>query len=77
MQTEIIYLARNNTIDLTLKADGVAQDLSSVTKITATIGSDLLESEDATGGVIRWSGDGYSTGEIRIVAGAESLTAGT
>ena len=76
MQTEVLFLGRNNTIDLLLKADGVAQDLSSVTKITATIGSDLLTSTNATAGVIRWSGDGFDTGEIRIVSGAESLAAG-
>ena len=30
---EIVYLGRNNTIDLLLKADGSAQDLSAVTRM--------------------------------------------
>lgn len=31
--TETVYLNRDNTVDLLLKADGVAQDLSSVTRM--------------------------------------------
>jgi len=30
---EIVYLSRDNTVDLLLKADGVAQNLSSVTRM--------------------------------------------
>ena len=30
---EIVYLTRDNTVDLLLKMDGVAQDLSSVTRM--------------------------------------------
>lgn len=30
---EVVYLGRDNTVDLLLKADGVAQDLSSVTRM--------------------------------------------
>lgn len=30
---EIVYLSRDNTVDLLLKADGSAQDLSSVTRM--------------------------------------------
>ena len=36
---EIIYLERDNTIDLRLKASGVSQDLSNSTKIQVTFGS--------------------------------------
>ena len=73
MDTEILYLGRDNTIDLLLKADGTAQSLASVTKITATFGSKLLTSTSAASGVIQWSGSSFATGEIRIAAGAESI----
>lgn len=75
MNTEVVYLGRDNTIDLLLKADDVAQDLSAVTKITATFGSVLITSEDSAAGSIKWSGADFDTGEIRIDVGAESITA--
>lgn len=31
--TEIVYLNRDNTVDLLLKADGVAEDLTAVTRM--------------------------------------------
>ena len=76
MSTEVVYLGHDNTIDLRLDADGTAQDLSSVTKITATFGDTLVESENASSGSIMWSGDGFVTGEIRLDVGAESIDAG-
>ncbi len=39
--TEIVYLSRDNTVDLLLKTDGVAQDLSSVTRM-------IVKQEDGT-----------------------------
>jgi len=76
MNYEIIYLGHDNTINLVLKADGAAQDLSSVTKITASFGDTLVESEDAAAGAITWAQDGYDTGEIRLDLGGQSITAG-
>ena len=74
---EYIYLGHDNTIDLILKADGTAQDLSGVTKITATFGSTLIESTDKASGLITWDQSGYDTGEIRLDLGQQSLTADT
>ena len=70
MRTEIVYKGHDNTINLILKSDGVAQDLSGVTKITATFGTTLVSSEDKAAGTITWDQAGYATGEIRIAAGA-------
>lgn len=75
--TEHVYLGRNNTIDLILKSDGVAQDLASVTRIVAVFGDVPVSSEDHENGDITWDIDGYDTGEIRIAAGAAEITAGT
>ena len=74
--SEIVYLTHNNTIDLLLKADGVAQDLASVTKITATFGSTTISSTNKTTGAIKWDNAGYDTGEIRLDLGGQSISAG-
>lgn len=77
MTAEIIYLGHDNTIDLQLKADGAAQDLSAVTKITATFGTLRISSTNKAAGVITWGpGAGYDTGEIRMALGGESIPAG-
>ena len=72
---EIIYLTHNNTIDLLLKSDGVAQDLSAVTKITATFGSTTISSTNKVTGAIKWDNAGYETGEIRLDLGSQDLVA--
>ncbi len=75
MTTEIVYLDHDNSIDLILKADGTARDLSNVTKITATFDDTTIESEDAAAGPIRWNQDGYATGEIRLFLGDQNISA--
>lgn len=72
MATEILYLERDNTIDLILKADGVAQDLSGITSIKAVIGTVTITSTDKATGEIKWDQPGYDTGEIRLDCGANS-----
>ena len=77
MSREYIYLGHDNTNDLILKADGSAQDLSTVTKITATFNDDTyIESEDNENGLIKWAVSGYDTGEIRLDLGGQSITPG-
>src|SRR5512139_1988724 len=44
MITEKVYLGRDNTIDLILKADGAAVDLSSVTRMVLVVGSVTIDS---------------------------------
>ena len=74
---ENLYLARDNTIDLILKADGEAIDTSGITSITLSFSDELVTSSDGATGAIMWNQSGYATGEIRIDAGAESITPGT
>jgi len=71
---ETVYLGHNNLINLQLKADGVAFDLSDITKITATFGTTLISSEDKAAGLITWDQEGYATGEIRLNLGGQSIT---
>jgi hypothetical protein len=75
MTTEIVWLGHDNTIDLLLKANGIAQDLSAVTKITATFGTVTITSTDKAAGVITWDQAGYDTGEIRMDLGGEAINA--
>jgi len=76
MTTEIVWLSHDNTIDLLLKADDVVQDLSSVTKITATFRTTTITSIDHAVGAILWNNVGYDTGEIRLDLGGESIAPG-
>ena len=75
--SEIVYLGHNNTIDLLLKADGVAQDLSNVTKITATLSTKTITSTDKANGIITWDQAEYDTGEIRLDFGNEDIVVST
>lgn len=65
-ETEKLYLGRDNTVDLILKADDVAVDLSTVTAIHAVFNSVEIISTDASGGLIKWAGGGFDTGEVRL-----------
>ena len=77
MSTEVVYKGHDNTIDLVLKSDNTAQDLSGVTKITASFTDILVSSTDKAAGLITWDQAGYDTGEIRIAIGGETITADT
>jgi hypothetical protein len=72
--SETVYLGRDNRNDLLLKADGTAQDLSAVTKITAAFGDDLVESDNGASDPIRWDQPGQDTGVIWCSFGGETLT---
>jgi len=56
MITEIFYLGHDNTIDLLLKADGEAVDLSPVTRIDLEIKNVVTISSTSYPDVIRWTG---------------------
>lgn len=76
MRTEIVYLGHDNSIDLILKADDAAVDLASVTDMSLTLGTTLIESDNGDSDPIRWAKVGYDTGEIRLFLGGETITAG-
>jgi hypothetical protein len=59
MSFEIIYKGRDNTNDFILKADGVAVDLSGVTKMELVFSDSLTVSSDTSTEVFDWlGGDG-------------------
>ena len=76
MKQEIVYLGHDNYIDLILMANGVAQDLTGITKMTLTFGTKLVSSTNLSTDPILWKQAGYGTGEIRIFLGKQSITPG-
>ena len=73
MTTEIVYLGHDNTIDLLLKADDEAQDLSLATRITATFNDGTFIDSDDSSAPITWAESAYDTGEIRIDVGGKNI----
>jgi hypothetical protein len=76
MIPEIAYLGHDNLIDLILKADGVAVDLSSVTAMTLTLGTKKVSSTNLAADPILWAKAGYATGEVHLILGGETITPG-
>jgi hypothetical protein len=76
MEHEIVYLGHDNRIDIILKADGSAVDLSSVTRMTLSFDSLLIDSDNGDLDPIQWVKAGYVTGEVRISLGGQSIPAG-
>ena len=73
LNTEQVYNGRNNRIDLLLKSNGVASDLSGVTQIKLVSGTTTIVSTGPGTGPIRWNQSGYQTGEIRIFLRDQNL----
>ena len=76
---ELIWLGRDNTIDLVLYSNASAVDLSAVTEMRLSLKNTtvIITSTDNVAGIIRWGSTSWGTGEMRIVAGGStSLTPG-
>jgi len=72
---ELIWLGKDNSIDLILYANDSAVDLSAVTEMRLAFNGTtvILTSTASTGGLIRWGESTFDTGEININAGGSSL----
>lgn len=78
MLSEVFYLSRDNTIDLLLKADGSAVDLSSVTQVLLILDGSTTIDSNVESSVFTWTGLGV-TGKMTIDLSAltqTSLSAG-
>ncbi len=74
---EVAYLGRDNSIDLLLKADGSAVDLSSVTRMVLVVSATTqVSSTNQASDPIRWDQVGYDAGEIRLFLKDQDLTSG-
>lgn len=75
--TEYVRDGYDNLIQLQLLSGGSGIDLSAVTQIDAIFNEHAtIASTDSTAGTIRWSGAGFTTGEIRLDLGDQSITEG-
>jgi hypothetical protein len=74
---ETVYLGHDNYVSRILQLNSVAYSLAAVTRITLTVGTKLIDSDNGASDPIRWFKDGYSTGEVRFYLGAETITAGS
>lgn len=70
---EYIYLGTDNRIDLLLKSDDVAQDLSGVTRITLDFNGTVVDSAISSGA---FSWPTATTGELQLTLGDESIPIG-
>ena len=77
MDYEIVYLGHDNRIDIILKADGSAVDLSSVIRMSLSFDALLIDSDNGDSDPIQWDGVGYATGEVRISLGSQEIPAGS
>jgi hypothetical protein len=72
MAAEIVFIGNDNIFDRILKADGVAQDLSNVTKIDLVINDNLtITNSTGTDFPIKWLSLG-TTGLVQFQIGMES-----
>lgn len=77
MDREIVYLNRDNTVDMILKSNDVAQDTSGFTRMDLKIGDVTVTSDNGDSDPIRWNKAGYAPGEVRLRLGdVESLEDG-
>ena len=75
-EVDTIYLGSDNTNHLLLKSDGIAQDLSSVTRIDIEFDDGLKVSNTTSDAFpIKWRGTGQ-TGKVILQLGDENITAG-
>ncbi len=75
MDTEYLYLGRDNRNDFRLKIDGVVADLSAVTKMELIFSDTLTVSSESADGVFDWS---IGNGELRLsLGGLTGLASGT
>lgn len=76
MLREIVYKARDNTIDLLLKADGSAVDLTPVTKVWLDLNNDTIIKSEADPDAFDWTTEG-SSGILKLkLGGLAALTTG-
>lgn len=68
---EIAYIGLSNTNNFILKQNSTAVDLTTVTKMTLTVGSNAIESTNSTAS-ITWNQAGYETGEVRLHLGNQA-----
>ena len=75
MITETVYLDRDNTNSLELRANGAAQDISNLSRVTLKVGEKTIDSRIHSN-VFDWSTNGAS-GQLDMTLGHQDLREGT
>ena len=73
---ETVYNGRDNSVDLLLKADGTAQNLSFVTRMRV-MDKDGSWSVDSSTAPTAFDWTAATTGKVELSFGGQSITAGT
>jgi len=78
MLREVVYKDRDNAIDLLLKADGSAKDISGTTKVWLELNTgSIIKSEEEAAGTFDWATDG-ANGKLKLKLGSvTALVAGS
>lgn len=72
---QVIWIGKDNTLDFILKEDGVAQDLSGVTKVELEFDSSSVITDTTPGSYpIKWEFTPAVVGKISLQLGKESAT---
>jgi len=71
------YLGHDNSVNMQITVDDEPFPLTNVTQVKLVFGSYTFTSTNQVSDPIRWLGEGYLTGEVRLFLGAESITPGT
>lgn len=74
MKYETVYLGYENSIDLSFVTDGVATDLSDITRMTVEFGDDTVDS-DTSPDAFDWSDT--ADGKMYLSFGYESIEVGS
>jgi hypothetical protein len=77
MAAEIVWLGHDNSVNRVLKSEGIAVALTSVTRMTLSFGSVLVDSDNGDADPIRWIKSDYAVGEIRMFLGGQTIAAGS
>lgn len=74
-EIENAYIGRDNSIDLILKADDVAVNLSTSTAMKLVIGKEVINSTNGSTQAIQWNQSTlWATGEVRLYLGSTALS---
>ncbi|MEN6439771.1 MAG: hypothetical protein ABFD97_14445 [Syntrophobacter sp.] len=77
MKIGTIWLGYENSLDLLLREDRRAVDLSNVIRVRLVLESSVLESASRGGDVMLWCEPGYRKGEVRLFLGGQNLSLGS
>lgn len=77
MKVGTVWRGHANSLDLLLRENQKAVDLSNIARVQLVLESSVLESTNRGGDLILWGEPGYLKGEVRLFLGAQNLLIGS